>query len=111
MVIHARSFEAYSRSGCDGDYSLILACNAVLIKFLEQLVRKVVTSLQELLTPPTQSTELRVAQYAPRYRVAFTLLNEDAAYGGAVAGWEVEKAIAGTDVVSILHIFQLKLLP
>ncbi|KAF8609411.1 hypothetical protein BDV93DRAFT_518234, partial [Ceratobasidium sp. AG-I] len=76
VVIHTRSFEAYSRSGCD-----------------EGLVRKVVTSLQELLTPPTQSTELRVAQYAPRYRVAFTLLNEDAAYGGAVAGWEIEKAI------------------
>lgn len=36
----------------------------------------------------------RVAQYAPRYRLAFSLLNEDAAAGGAASGWSVAEAIA-----------------
>lgn len=105
MVIRSRSFEAYSRSGCDGEFLCILTFNTVFTQFLEQLVRKVVTSLQELLTPPTQSTELRVAQYAPHYRVAFTLLNEDAAYGGAVAGWEIEQAIASTNAALLPVLF------
>lgn len=35
-----------------------------------------------------------VAKYSPRYRLAFTLLNEDAAAGKAIAGWDVEHALA-----------------
>ncbi|QRW05365.1 GPI transamidase component PIG-S [Ceratobasidium sp. AG-Ba] len=76
IVIYNRSFDIHSRSGCD-----------------QPLVDKVVSSLRELLAPPIQHTELRVAQYAPRYRVAFSLLNEDASDGGAVTGWLVEQAI------------------
>lgn len=38
--------------------------------------------------------EHRIAQYAPRYRLAFTLLNEDAAAGEFVTGWEMSDAIA-----------------
>jgi GPI-anchor transamidase subunit S len=35
-----------------------------------------------------------VAKYAPRYRLAFTLLNEDAAAGRAVIGWDIAKMIS-----------------
>jgi phosphatidylinositol glycan class S len=58
-------------------------------------VDKVASSLRTLLAPPTQNTELRVAQYSPRYRLAFSLLNEDASYGGAISGWSVKEAIKG----------------
>jgi len=33
-------------------------------------------------------------RFAPRYRLAFTLLNEDAATDTAVVGWDIENAIA-----------------
>ncbi|KAH8113811.1 phosphatidylinositol-glycan biosynthesis class S protein-domain-containing protein [Phellopilus nigrolimitatus] len=35
----------------------------------------------------------QAAQYAPRYRLAFTLMNEDAASGGSPLGWDVKAAI------------------
>lgn len=35
-------------------------------------------------------------KYAPRYRLAFTLLNEDAASGQGVFTWDVREAIDGT---------------
>ncbi|KAH7923098.1 hypothetical protein BV22DRAFT_1069392 [Leucogyrophana mollusca] len=38
--------------------------------------------------------EQRVAQYAPRYRLAFTLLNEDAVSNQSIIGWDVQGAIA-----------------
>ncbi|CAE6446420.1 unnamed protein product [Rhizoctonia solani] len=95
-IVHDRSFEVFSRSGCD-----------------EQLVGKVSSSLKTLLTPPTHNTELRVAQYSPRYRLAFSLLNEDAAYGGAVTGWSVERAIKEyfqptLNELNILHNFTIE---
>lgn len=31
--------------------------------------------------------------YSPRYRLAFTLLNEDAASGNAAMSWDVQEAI------------------
>ncbi|CAE6405282.1 unnamed protein product [Rhizoctonia solani] len=85
-----------SRSGCD-----------------EQLVDKVASSLRTLLAPPTQNTELRVAQYSPRYRLAFSLLNEDASYGGAISGWSVKEAIKEylqptLDELNILHNFTIE---
>lgn len=61
----------------------------------DQLVNKVVSSLEDLIAPPIQNTELRVAQYAPRYRLAFSLLNEDASHGGAIVEWSIERAIGG----------------
>jgi hypothetical protein len=33
-------------------------------------------------------------QYSPRYRLAFTLLNEDAAAGQALVSWDAAGAIA-----------------
>ncbi|CEL58268.1 GPI transamidase component PIG-S OS=Bos taurus GN=PIGS PE=2 SV=3 [Rhizoctonia solani AG-1 IB] len=95
-IVHDRSFEVFSRSGCD-----------------EQLVDKVASSLRTLLAPPTQNTELRVAQYSPRYRLAFSLLNEDASYGGAISGWSVKEAIKEylqptLDELNILHNFTIE---
>ncbi|KAH7907289.1 phosphatidylinositol-glycan biosynthesis class S protein-domain-containing protein [Hygrophoropsis aurantiaca] len=65
--------------------------------------------LADLIAPYStpQSTpiqEQRVAQYAPRYRLAFTLLNEDAGSDQVVTGWDVQNAIE-THMSSILSKF------
>jgi phosphatidylinositol glycan class S len=54
-----------------------------------------IDTLSDILAPyaPSDSHD-RVVQYAPRYRLAFTLLNEDAAAGQAVHGWDIQDAIA-----------------
>ncbi|KAL7277204.1 hypothetical protein ACG7TL_009053 [Trametes sanguinea] len=56
-------------------------------------------TLEKLLAPYESSTLLshtqRVMKYSPRYRLAFTLLNEDAASGNAAMAWEVQAAIQG----------------
>jgi GPI-anchor transamidase subunit S len=53
-------------------------------------------TLSGLLAPYSASSgpHDRVVQYAPRYRLAFTLLNEDAASGQAIHGWDIQDAIA-----------------
>jgi len=55
--------------------------------------------LLSLLTPygtpsPPGTFRHLVAKYAPRYRLAFTLLNEDAAAGRAVVGWDIAEMIS-----------------
>ena len=55
--------------------------------------------LLSLYTPYTSGSQDHsfqhlVAKYSPRYRLAFTLLNEDAAAGKAISGWDVEHALA-----------------
>ncbi|KAH9962892.1 phosphatidylinositol-glycan biosynthesis class S protein-domain-containing protein [Russula dissimulans] len=55
--------------------------------------------LLNLLTPygtpsPPGTFQHLVAKYSPRYRLAFTLLNEDAAAGRAVVGWDVAEMIS-----------------
>lgn len=35
----------------------------------------------------------RVAQYAPRYRLAFSLLNEDAVAGDGVLHWNIQRSL------------------
>ena len=40
--------------------------------------------------------ELREVEYAPRYRVAYTLLNEDAASGNVVFNWNIRSHIQST---------------
>ncbi|KIM86728.1 hypothetical protein PILCRDRAFT_815979 [Piloderma croceum F 1598] len=54
-----------------------------------------IDTLSDLLAPyaPSDSHDC-VVQYAPRYRLAFTMLNEDAAAGQAVHGWDIQDAIA-----------------
>ncbi|KAH9003428.1 phosphatidylinositol-glycan biosynthesis class S protein-domain-containing protein [Lactarius hatsudake] len=60
---------------------------------------KVPDLLISLLTPyetaPSPGTFRHlVAKYSPRYRLSFTLLNEDAAAGKVVVGWDVAKMIS-----------------
>ena len=53
-------------------------------------------------SPPGTFCHL-VAKYAPRYRLAFTLLNEDAAAGRAVVGWDVAGMISRRSFINSLH--------
>jgi GPI-anchor transamidase subunit S len=46
-------------------------------------------------SPACDRQNLRVVQYAPRYRLAFSLLNEDAATGDYYAGWDIHRAFEG----------------
>jgi phosphatidylinositol glycan class S len=47
----------------------------------------------------------RVVQFSSRYRLAFSLLNEDASAGNAVMAWNVQKGIQGeSHVESVAHI-------
>ncbi|KAI0066818.1 hypothetical protein BV25DRAFT_1795711 [Artomyces pyxidatus] len=62
--------------------------------------------------PPGRFEHL-VAKYAPRYRLAFTMLNEDAAGGRPVVGWDVQEAISRhlspiLDQVADLHNFTIE---
>ncbi|RDX43117.1 hypothetical protein OH76DRAFT_1410447, partial [Lentinus brumalis] len=55
----------------------------------------------------------RVMTYSPRYRLAFTLLNEDAASGNAALAWDVRGAIQThfiplLDKLSVLHNFTIE---
>lgn len=64
--------------------------------------------LLSLLTPygtasPPGTFRHLVAKYAPRYRLAFTLLNEDAAAGRAVVGWDVADMISRQSFINSLH--------
>ncbi|KAJ6495282.1 phosphatidylinositol-glycan biosynthesis class S protein-domain-containing protein [Mycena sanguinolenta] len=68
-------------------------------------------ALSALLVPPTDTH--RVAPYSPRYRLAFTLLNEDAVAGRAISGWDISGAIARhlspiLDGLSVLHNFTIE---
>jgi hypothetical protein len=60
-----------------------------------QIATTLIDTLSDLLAPYAPSdSHARVVQYAPRYRLAFTMLNEDAAAGQAVHGWDIQDAIA-----------------
>ncbi|KAJ7512620.1 phosphatidylinositol-glycan biosynthesis class S protein-domain-containing protein [Mycena galericulata] len=68
-------------------------------------------ALASLLVPPADAH--RVAQYSPRYRLAFTLLNEDAAAGKAISGWDISGAIYRhlspiLNSLSVLHNFTIE---
>lgn len=62
--------------------------------------------LTSLLVPYSASLdqEYRVTQYAPRYRLAFTLLNEDAAAGQAVTGWDIPSALARESSIDVYSV-------
>lgn len=53
-------------------------------------------TLSALIVPfaSTSGRDHRIARYSPRYRLSFTLLNEDAAAGDYFAGWDVSDAIS-----------------
>ncbi|KAF5368925.1 hypothetical protein D9758_002882 [Tetrapyrgos nigripes] len=70
-------------------------------------------TLSSLLMPYTAKQEHRVAQYSPRFRLAFTLLNEDASAGQTITGWDILGAINRhispiTSAVSVLHNFTIE---
>ncbi len=44
--------------------------------------------------------------YAPRYRLAFTLLNEDAASGNGALAWDVQSAIQSKACLLILAAYK-----
>lgn len=46
--------------------------------------------LESLLLPPSSSVK---AQYAARYRLAFSLLNEDSSVGDFAYDWDIDRAI------------------
>ncbi|EMD35422.1 hypothetical protein CERSUDRAFT_116191 [Gelatoporia subvermispora B] len=55
----------------------------------------------------------RVMKYAPRYRLAFSLLNEDATSENSVQSWDVERALSRhispvLDKLSLLHNFTVE---
>ncbi|KAJ4487670.1 phosphatidylinositol-glycan biosynthesis class S protein-domain-containing protein [Lentinula aciculospora] len=55
----------------------------------------------------------RAAQYSPRYRLSFTLLNEDGSAGQVITGWDIQQAIARhiypiTSALGILHNFTIE---
>jgi hypothetical protein len=60
----------------------------------ETLAQPLATTLCHLLLPKAgKQAGQKVAQYASRYRLAFTLLNEDISTGAAPRGWEVEGSV------------------
>ncbi|KAF9485053.1 hypothetical protein BDN70DRAFT_796635 [Pholiota conissans] len=72
-------------------------------------------TLTSLIAPYSASSDPdnRVVQYSPHYRLAFSLLNEDAAAGDAVLGWNIQAAIRKyinpiTQRLSALHNFTVE---
>jgi Phosphatidylinositol-glycan biosynthesis class S protein len=66
-----------------------------LLVLIAALSKTLVSTLSSLLVPQqsTSSQERLVARYASRFRLAFSLLNEDASTGGSVLGWDLESAV------------------
>ncbi|EJF59797.1 phosphatidylinositol-glycan biosynthesis class S protein [Dichomitus squalens] len=81
-------------------------------------VARLASTLSELLAPygtysGSAIQSQRVMKYAPRYRLAFTLLNEDAASGNGALAWDVQKAIQRhvsplLNKLSVLHNFTIE---
>lgn len=71
-------------------------------------------SVENLLLPynfRSSSDAHRVVKYAPRYRLAFTLLNEDTSSGNAAISWELEDAIHSPfSAIYISHMILTKIL-
>ncbi|KIL00321.1 hypothetical protein PAXRUDRAFT_29893 [Paxillus rubicundulus Ve08.2h10] len=64
--------------------------------------------LSSLLAPEVTSMQAqRIAQYAKRYRLAFTLLNENAASPHLVNSWDIQTALAGKFFRFIYHVFPI----
>ncbi|KZO94226.1 hypothetical protein CALVIDRAFT_581489 [Calocera viscosa TUFC12733] len=61
--------------------------------YLSETLRDLIAPYSNMMLHPP-AAESRIAQYSPTYRLAFTLLNEDASVGGAATGWEVQQALA-----------------
>ncbi|KAI8972834.1 phosphatidylinositol-glycan biosynthesis class S protein-domain-containing protein [Trametes punicea] len=83
-----------------------------------EAVRRIKDALSKLLapydaSPVSQASAQRVMKYSPRYRLAFTLLNEDAASANAAMAWDVQGAIQNhigplLEKLSDLHNFTIE---
>ncbi|KAJ8473648.1 hypothetical protein ONZ51_g7739 [Trametes cubensis] len=80
----------------------------------EQLKETLVQLLAPYNAPSSSEPQTqRVMTYSPRYRLAFTLLNEDAASGNAAMAWDVQGAIQSyigplLEKLSDLHNFTIE---
>ncbi|KAG2008391.1 hypothetical protein CC2G_013826 [Coprinopsis cinerea AmutBmut pab1-1] len=63
-------------------------------------VEELSQTLLSLITPQLQDN--RAAQFASRYRLSFSLLNEDAASGNIIKAWNIEEALQHY-ITPILH--------
>ncbi|KAG2117296.1 phosphatidylinositol-glycan biosynthesis class S protein-domain-containing protein [Suillus discolor] len=80
-----------------------------------QSATRLSSMLSDLIAPPESGTShsQRVVQYSDHYRLAFTLLNEDATPNRFVATWDVQAALAEfiyplISQLSILHNFTVE---
>lgn len=72
------------------------------------LAMQLADTMSTLLAPfltlrSAQDQEGCIVKYAPRYRLAFTLLNEDAASGNAAIAWDVREAISSWYFIRNAH--------
>ena len=75
-------------------YSIHLTTCSVASASQAVLNASLASTLSRLLVPQLSSSQERlVARYANRFRLAFSLLNEDAAAGDLVLSWDLESAI------------------
>ncbi|KZT07098.1 uncharacterized protein LAESUDRAFT_713904 [Laetiporus sulphureus 93-53] len=82
----------------------------------QMLAMEVADTLATLISPYTTLRSPhaeRVVSYAPRYRLAFTLLNEDAASDNAALSWDVRESLSRhiqpvLDRLSMLHNFTIE---
>ncbi|KAJ3744970.1 phosphatidylinositol-glycan biosynthesis class S protein-domain-containing protein [Lentinula detonsa] len=68
------------------------------------------STLASLLAP---KMDHRAAQYSPRFRLSFTLLNEDSSAGQVITSWDIQQAIARhihpiTSALGILHNYTIE---
>ncbi|TCD70687.1 GPI transamidase component [Steccherinum ochraceum] len=79
----------------------------------ESQVYSIVERKWPIIPPSVATTSHRVVKYAPKYRLAFTLLNENAGSGNGAMSWEVEDAMERylrptLDRFGILHNFTVE---
>ncbi|KAG6820272.1 hypothetical protein H0H93_003103 [Arthromyces matolae] len=93
----SRSAQFWSKSrDDDGSYTVYdsesISLSARHLSFPTASLSALADTLSQLIAP--QVANHRVAPYSPRYRLSFTLLNEDAAAGGSFLEWDVLNAIS-----------------
>ncbi|KAI6148739.1 phosphatidylinositol-glycan biosynthesis class S protein-domain-containing protein [Pisolithus tinctorius] len=72
---------------------------------------KIADILMGLLAPEAPSRVQRVVQYAKRYRLAFTLLNEDVTSDELIYNWDIRAALAGKCRCLCAHIPLAEIVP
>ncbi|KAF8068896.1 phosphatidylinositol-glycan biosynthesis class S protein-domain-containing protein [Lyophyllum atratum] len=99
-------FQIYNKqnvNSVDGSYTILngdeIAVRGRQLAFPIQRVdsaSELADTLSALITPLASTSEQdhRTAQYSPRYRLSFTLLNEDAAAGNPYTDWGISNAIS-----------------